>query len=117
MIGEECFCSSALEEVEASSGLREICGSAFYDCRNLKRVALNEGLKMLGYPRGDIFNNTQIEEITLPSTLKEIHDDVFYKCTCLNTIYVKDGCQGCLSCVEIPTSAIVVPLPEMTIRC
>ena len=44
--------------------------SAFFRCKNLKTVTLNEGLKEIG---GRAFSGTSIESITIPSTVNEIN--------------------------------------------
>lgn len=46
--------------------LREIGGHAFWDCRNLKEVRLNDGLASVGV---EAFIHTGLETIDLPSTL------------------------------------------------
>ena len=47
VIGEQCFAKSGLREFTAPSGLREIQARAFYDCRKLETVTLNEGLETI----------------------------------------------------------------------
>ena len=42
-----CFIDADLEEFVAPPGLKEIEGGAFYGCKNLKRIVLNEGLETL----------------------------------------------------------------------
>lgn len=71
---------SGLEEFDAPPGLKEILRWTFYECKNLKKVVLNEGLETLGDYNcryNMLFWNSSIEEITLPSTLKEINGCVF----------------------------------------
>ena len=47
-IGKECFTFTALKMFEAPPSLRKICSGAFFSCKNLQRVALNEGLEVVG---------------------------------------------------------------------
>ena len=47
-IGKECFAYSNLKAFEAPPSLRKICSGAFFSCKNLQRVALNEGLEVVG---------------------------------------------------------------------
>ena len=47
IIESNCFSGSGLEEFSAPLNLQEIDSGAFYDCRSLKHVTLNGGLKML----------------------------------------------------------------------
>ena len=69
-----CFYNSGLEKFIAPQSLKEIYGTAFYCCKSLKRVVLNEGLETLSnYYSGGVFENSGIEEIRLPSTLKKIY--------------------------------------------
>ena len=73
-------------------------------CKDLKRVVLNEGFERLVAEDGRYDENgayTQYrgtfceswpEEIVLPSTLKEIYKCTFSGCNYLKTVYVEDGC-------------------------
>ena len=47
-IGAACFCCTGIEEFQAPPSLRDIGDGAFYDCKNLERVVLNEGLERIG---------------------------------------------------------------------
>ena len=47
-IGNHCFANTALKRFEAPPSLRMICSGAFFSCKNLQRVALNEGLEVVG---------------------------------------------------------------------
>ena len=75
-------------------------------CKDLKRVVLNEGLERLVEEDGYYDENgayTQYrgtfceswpEEIVLPSTLKEIRGPVFNGCVSLKIAWVGDGCTA-----------------------
>ena len=77
-IGNGCFQGSDLEEFVAPPGLKEIGSIAFYRCKGLKRVVLNEDLEVLA-DKDDygIFQSSGVEEVTLPSTLREIGQRMF----------------------------------------
>ena len=65
--------------------LRVIGYAAFYKCAKLKRVVLNEGLKVLGENEPadgsscfkGIFEESGVQEIFLPSTLRVIERYTF----------------------------------------
>ena len=64
-IGENCFHGTAITEFLAPPSLREIGSGAFSGCKNLERVALNEGLERLGECGDDryrigVFNGAKI---------------------------------------------------------
>ncbi|WP_044420577.1 leucine-rich repeat domain-containing protein [Metamycoplasma hominis] len=61
-------------KVTIPSSIKEIDESAFFGCRNLKEVILNEGLEKI---RAGAFLNTKIESITIPDSVKEIDDWAF----------------------------------------
>ncbi|MEX1819626.1 leucine-rich repeat domain-containing protein [Metamycoplasma hominis] len=61
-------------KVTIPSSIKEIDESAFFGCRNLKEVILNEGLEKI---RAGAFINTNIESITIPGSVKEIDDWAF----------------------------------------
>lgn len=58
MIGKMCFSGSGIEEFLAPSSLREIGQNAFENCKNLKHIALNEGLEKLVTDDGDRAEDT-----------------------------------------------------------
>lgn len=67
--------------------------SAFQDCKNLKRLRLNEGLEVLGTddrPDGKywcgVFRGSAVEDVFLPSTLRRIEYDTFAECKRLKSI-------------------------------
>lgn len=59
-IGNFCFFGSGLKEFLAPPELKEIKGRAFMNCKNLKRVVLNEGLMVLGEDDRD-FNGSSVK--------------------------------------------------------
>ncbi|AUW37073.1 hypothetical protein C1937_01235 [Metamycoplasma hominis] len=56
-------------KVTIPSSIKEVGEGAFYGCRNLKEVILNEGLEKIG---AYAFDYTNIESITIPGSVKEI---------------------------------------------
>ncbi|WP_373888030.1 leucine-rich repeat domain-containing protein, partial [Metamycoplasma hominis] len=69
------FPNTNIESITIPSSVKEIGWYAFYGCKNLKEVILNEGLERIGY---DAFWNTHIESITIPSSVKEIEECAFH---------------------------------------
>ncbi|MGC7153957.1 leucine-rich repeat protein [Metamycoplasma hominis] len=61
-------------KVTIPSSIKEIDESAFFGCRNLKEVILNEGLEKI---RAGAFINTNIKSINIPGSVKEIDDWAF----------------------------------------
>ncbi|RCJ00931.1 leucine-rich repeat domain-containing protein, partial [Metamycoplasma hominis] len=61
-------------KVTIPSSVKEIGKGAFFGCRNLKKVILNEGLEKIDY---GTFQNTNIESITIPGSVKEIGESAF----------------------------------------
>ena len=117
-IGDGCFEYSGLKEFIAPPGLREIGDAVFWNCSNLKRVALNEGLEALDDQDDDMnyggtFSCSGIEEITLPSTLRRMSQMTFFGCNRLRTIDVKSGCQADFSGLELSNFTITIPLGEV----
>lgn len=47
IIATQAFCNSLIESITMPSTVKEINDDAFKDCKNLKTVKLNEGLKKL----------------------------------------------------------------------
>ena len=63
----------------------------FYECKNIKTVALPEGLEIIGaFAFYDCYN---INEMVLPSTLKEIGDYAFYYNSRLKSLIVPEGVE------------------------
>ena len=70
-IGVNCFSESGLEAVTFPTSIRNVAAGAFYGCRRLRDVRLNENLEKLGEREtvngdeveGDVFTKTAIENI------------------------------------------------------
>lgn len=72
---------------------------AFYDCKQLRDIQLNEGLETLGVKEkieteqyeGNVFQESGLRSITLPRTLKEMGNRTLL-CNNLKTVYFEDNC-------------------------
>ena len=73
-IGACCFEKSGLEEIVLPASVKEIGARAFYYCKQLKNVQLNEGLEKLG---SNAFTWSAITSVRIPSTLKRIENETF----------------------------------------
>ena len=62
---------------------------AFYGCRDLREVVLNEGLVKIGNFAFDECRS--LESITIPSSVKEICKLAFYKCYGLKEVVLNEG--------------------------
>lgn len=47
-IGDHCFDKTGLKAFRAPPSLRKIGNGAFFSCKNLQHVVLNEGLEVMG---------------------------------------------------------------------
>ena len=106
-IGNHWFYGCDIKSAEIPASVKCIDASAFYECKNLKRVVLAEEsrLEKIG---NRCFASSGIEEITLPCTVREIGGYAFFACDSLKTIYVEDGCEASFvhTCVPGPTRII-----------
>ena len=86
----------------------------FQGYKELRRVTFREGsrLEKIGTL---CFAGSGLEEIWLPKTLKTIAKDAFKECSNLTSIHVEEGCECCLSYVDIPVSASRVLPRETTV--
>ncbi|AKJ52510.1 leucine-rich repeat protein [Metamycoplasma hominis] len=77
-------------KVTIPDSVKEICKGAFYGCKNLKEVILNEGLEKIG---AEAFKYTNIESITIPGSVKEIGERAFFGCQNLNEVILNEGLE------------------------
>lgn len=63
-----------IEEIRLSSSMRVIGKSAFKECKKLKKVVFNRGLKEI---RDDAFKYLELENVSLPSTLEWVGKTAF----------------------------------------
>lgn len=91
---DRCFERSGLQMIRTPANLRKIGNSAFYGCKGLGRIELNEGLEVLGTENyrcyHGVFQESGVQEIVLPSTLREIGGNTFRDCESLRTVYAAD---------------------------
>ncbi len=95
-IGEKAFaeCRFCLREIEIPSSVEEIGDYAFYECENLSRVKLNEGLKKIG---SLVFSEySTIQSIRIPSSVEEMGARAIEACNYLENIYIDSTKQPIL---------------------
>ena len=108
-IGDEAFSGTSIESVTIPNTVEKIGRHAFYDCKDLKTVTFNEGLKELG---DAAFSGTSIESITIPSTLEEIVAETFKGCKDLKTVTLKEGLKSIGRRVFEDTSIGTLTIPS-----
>lgn len=84
--------NSTLEEVTFSNGIDKelVIGEySFYQCVNLARLNLPNGLKEL--KTYSFYNCKLLEEITIPNTVEFISKQTFYNCTALSNVVFEEG--------------------------
>jgi len=90
IIGSEAFKNcDALTTIEWGTGLKEIEGSAFYDCDGLTEVIIPEGVTSMGSCTFE--NSSKIKNVVLPDSLTEVPYSAFYGCDSLKTVYIGSG--------------------------
>lgn len=65
--------------------VKEIGMSAFYGCKNIKELKLNDGLNSIG---SYAFSKTSIEVLNIPSSVTKIYNDAFSDMNNLKTINI-----------------------------
>lgn len=84
-IGSAAFYNSDIEKISFSSSIHSIGWWAFYGCKKLTSVELNEGLNTIEY--GAFMNCHKLKEVSLPYTLYSIGEDAFgVNCSTLKNI-------------------------------
>ena len=82
-IGLRAFQDSGLEQFSAPANLREIASDAFCRCKQLKQVALKEGLTHLTW---ECFRESGLETLAVPASVVEIAPFAFLDCVSLRHI-------------------------------
>ena len=114
-----------LKSYTIPSNIIEIAPKAFSGARNLEKIELNEGLKIIGK---EAFYNTSIKKVKIPSTIEEIGTQAFtHKSSChseysidkknrifrtdKNCLYKmnEDGTDTLLACWKIGLALITIP--------
>ena len=113
------------------NGIKVIGDRAFYYCKNLKSLTLNEGLTSIGNSAfamceeltsvkipnsvttigGSAFEYCEsLEYVKLPENLKKINSKLFYGC-CLSTIDIPKGVTsiGSASFMKCPLTSLAIP--------
>ena len=109
--------------VRLHSCVTEVSSFMFHDCRQLKEVVFNEGLRKIGY--GSFYNCKVLQSITLPSTLIEVGKDAFHYCTSLREVVLNEGLQkldinsfyGCASLKSITLPSTVSKIGMNAFNC
>lgn len=70
--------ASEIKEVTLPGTIKEN-GWAFYDCTNLQKVKLNEGITQISYAM--FYNCTALHSISLPKSLQSINNYAFSGCS------------------------------------
>lgn len=84
-IGSAAFYNSDIEKISFSSSIHSIGWWAFYGCKKLTSVELNEGLNTIEY--GAFMNCHKLKEVSLPYTVYSIGEDAFgVNCSTLKNI-------------------------------
>jgi len=113
VIGESAFAGcTALRGVTIPSSVTELGTNAFYYCRNLTELHLNDGLRTIG---DGAFNHCgQLRSVTIPSSATKLGAYLFWSCHNLVNVQLNEGLQcidvrafhACtaLRCVTIPST-------------
>ena len=64
--------------------------STFTSCKNLRNIALPDGLEYLGKA---CFKDSALESIGLPPALKTIEESAFYQCESLKSVEFSEGLE------------------------
>ena len=91
-IGNKCFYKSKVEEIVFPAALREIGSSAFFFCKELKRVTFAPGsrLEKIGTC---CFLGSSIAEVILPVSMREIGAGAFEGCEKLKSVQLNEGLE------------------------
>lgn len=85
----EVFMNMDFSAIDLPSGIKEIRGNTFENCRNLKTVRIPEGVTRIG---GHAFYGcSALSRVIVPSTVKEIGSSAFRLCTSLTEIRIPRG--------------------------
>ncbi|QKX38297.1 leucine-rich repeat protein [Metamycoplasma hominis] len=117
-------------KVTIPDSVKEICKGAFYGCKNLKEVILNEGLEKIGAEAFkytniesitipgtvkeigvEAFRHTNIKSITIPNSVKEIGERAFFGCQNLNEVILNEGLEkiGAKAFYHTSIESITIP--------
>lgn len=88
--------------------------STFTSCKNLRNIALPDGLEYLGRA---CFKESALESIGLPPTLKTIDEKAFYQCGSLKSVEFSEGIEtiGLLVFNKTALESVTLPASLRTI--
>jgi len=87
-IGESAFSSTEIKSITIPSSIIDIGKSAFYGCKKLTDVVLEEGVKSIG--EGAFLGCSSLRNISLPMSLENIGDSSFEFCSSLSKIVIPE---------------------------
>ena len=91
-IGQYAFYGqTGITGVILSPSVRKIDNNAFYNCGNLKKVALNDGLVTIG--RQAFQNCRSLVELQLPSSVRVVDYQAFTYCSGMTKVMLNDGLE------------------------
>ena len=86
-IGNMCFLDSKIKEVYLSKDCRS-SSLVFWECENLKKVTLEDGIKKISY---GMFCDTALKTIDIPGSVFQIGEDAFADCKKLQKVTLHEG--------------------------
>lgn len=111
-IGDSAFMWSGITEVHIPANVEEICDSAFYNCKSLEKLTIENGLVSIDH--NAFFECIKLKEIVLPTSLKTVGSAAFRGCESLECAVISEGTEtlgngaflGCckLKHLELPSS-------------
>ncbi len=75
--------------VQLDASVVEVSDYAFFKCKKLREVVLNDGLRRIGWSA--FIYCTSLQHITLPVTITEIGDSAFFYCENLREVVLNEG--------------------------
>lgn len=86
------FLDTDITEIHIPGNVKKIYNKAFYECDNLRKVIIDEGLTYLA---SYVFKScSELKELNLPSTLREIGEGCFMYCSNLpETLKLPEGLE------------------------
>lgn len=84
LLSDGCFSETGIHTLTVPGNVVK-CRTAFYGCRNLKEVILEEGVKTL---MGTFAECSNLETIVIPSSMEQITRSTFRGCTSLTDVWI-----------------------------
>jgi hypothetical protein len=89
--GAGCSVPKDVVRVKFDPSALKVAAEAFFNCKNLREVVINDGLQKIGMYA--FCNCTSLQGITLPSSITEIGNYAFNSCVNLREVVLNDGLQ------------------------